>query len=102
MSRRYWEIRGFDSTEKIYEVYVPVGCLSERQLKEALRALAARAGLSLEEIIGAYARRRTRIANDLLEVTREGPFPIFMCGQNPHFIARVVNEKHEPIGIDKQ
>jgi hypothetical protein len=55
-----------------------------------LKALAAKAGLGFDEIVGAYAKRRTKIANNLLEVQREGPHAIFMCGSNPHFIASIV------------
>jgi hypothetical protein len=88
---RYWRIEGYDSLTKIYDQEVEVSCFSEKQIRALLMALAARAGLGFAEIVGAYARRRSRIANDLLSVRRESrPYPIFSCGGNPHFIARVV------------
>ena len=85
-----WEIRGYDGTEKIFEVRVPAGYFTENQIQELLKTLAAKAGLSFNEIVGAYAKRKTRLANDFLEVRRDGPKSQIMCGSNPHFIARIV------------
>jgi hypothetical protein len=61
-----------------------------------LRALTAKAGLDYREIVGAYARRRTKIANDLLEVRRDGPYQHFWCGNNPHFEVVLVDENGKP------
>jgi hypothetical protein len=52
--------------------------------------LTAKAGLSFDEIVGACAKRRTKIANEHLQVQRDGPYPVFMCGSNPHFIASIL------------
>jgi hypothetical protein len=54
-----------------------------------LMALTAKAALSYDEIVDAYATRRTKIANDHLRVHKDGPLPTFYCGSNPHFIASV-------------
>jgi len=43
-----------------------------------------------DEIVGAYAKRRTRIANNLLHVHKDHRNYHFMCGVNPHFSARVI------------
>jgi len=91
MSSRYWHIEGYDSLTQIYDRKVKLGYFTERQIQSVLMALAAKAGLSFDEIVGAYATRRSKIANDLLSVHRDGPYPIFLCGGNPHFIARVVD-----------
>ena len=88
MKQRYWHIIGYDGTDKIFERKVKIGCYSENQMKQLLRALVARAGLDFEEIIGAYAKRRTRLSNDLLHVHREFRGGTLMCGTNPHFIAK--------------
>lgn len=90
--RRYWRIQGHDSTEITYERRIPIGQLSEKQLQELLKALTAKAGLTYDEIVGAYATRRTEIANDLLQVHRDRPNPHFWCGNNPYFDACVVDE----------
>lgn len=91
MTKHYWLIRGFDSTVQIYEREVPVGCLSETQIKNLLRCLVSRS-LSFDEIVSAYARRSSKIANNLLEIQKDGPNPIYMCGTNPHFIARAMKQ----------
>ncbi len=90
MSTRYWHIEGYDSLTKIYDRKVKVGCFSMKQLPALLMALAAKAGLNLDEIVGAYAYRRSTIANNLLSVQKHGPYPVFFCGDNPRFIARLV------------
>ena len=91
-TKKQWLIRGYDSTDMIYEKIVDVGQFTEDQIIAPLKALAAKAGLGFDEIVGAYAKRRTRIVNNLLEVRIEGPHTIFMCGSNPHFIASIVFE----------
>lgn len=89
---RYLVIEGYDGTERIFRRRVFAGCYSERQLDDLLRALAAKAGLTFNEIMGAYARRGTRIANDLLSVQHDMKHRTWSCGDNPHFTARVVEE----------
>ncbi len=91
---KYWYIEGYDSTRKIYEKTVKSGCFSEKQIQNLLMALAANAGLNFNEIIGAYAKKKTRIANDLLYVHRDGLHPIFSCGDNPHFHARIITTQN--------
>ena len=89
---RYWEIRGFDSLKPIFEIKVKIGCLTETQLKALLMALVAKAGLTFCEIVGAYTKRGTKLSNSLLLVQRDGGSPIYTCGDNPHFIARVITD----------
>jgi hypothetical protein len=91
----YWLIRGYDGTKLIFEKRVRLGQLTTEQIRRVLQSLAARAGLGFDEIIGAHARRRTKIANDLLKVTGDGHS--YMCGLNPHFIATVADENGKPL-----
>lgn len=86
---RYWKICGYDSTTPIFEAKVPIGCMTEEQLKTTLRCLTAKAGLCFDEIVGAHVKRRTKMANSLLQVQKDGPYPTFHCGDNPFFTARV-------------
>lgn len=90
MINRYWHIEGYDSLTKIYDRKVKVGYFSEKQIQALLKTLAARAGLNFNEIVGAYAARSSKIANDLLSIQKDGLHAIYSCGDNPHFIARVV------------
>ncbi|MGH7204845.1 MAG: hypothetical protein ACREI2_01405 [Nitrospiraceae bacterium] len=92
MSDLYWHIEGYDSLNKIYERKVKVGYFSQNQIQALLMALAAKAGLSFNEIVGAYAKKGTKIANELLSIQKDGPYSIYSCGDNPHFIARVIRE----------
>ena len=91
MTKRYWRIIGYESESRVFETHIPVGCLSERQLKELLKALTAKAGLSLDEIVGAYVRKNTRRSNDLLLVQKEKHHQEYMCGDNPYFVAEVIS-----------
>jgi hypothetical protein len=89
-NKPYWLIRGFDSTTMTYERRVPASQITQDQMKALLRALAAKAGLTCDEIVGAYATRRTKIANDLLQVHKDGPHAKFSCGSNPFFVAEIL------------
>lgn len=93
MTTRYWRICGYHSGSKIFETHVPVGCFCERQVKELLKVLAAKADLTLDEIVGAYARMNTTYSNDLLLVQKDKPHPVYMCGDNPYFIAGVIESE---------
>lgn len=98
---KQWLIKGYDGSSVIYERRVDVGQLTQDQVKALLMALTAKAGLTFDEIVGAYAKRRTKAANNLLRVQREGPYSIFMCGSDPHFIASLVfRDSGKPIRPD--
>jgi hypothetical protein len=92
--RKYWRIVGYDSTEKIFEDDVLLGCYTEQEMENLLRALVSRAGLTFREIVDSYARSNARRYKSLLEVQREtGPDKfILSCGSNPYFIASVVEK----------
>ena len=93
MPKKMWEICGYDSDKKIFETYAPIGYFSERQIQELLKALVAKAGLTFDEIVGAYAKRSTKASNTLLSINKEGPYPQYMCGPNPYFVARIVERE---------
>ncbi|MFC1720107.1 hypothetical protein ACFL00_03090 [Pseudomonadota bacterium] len=88
---KVWKIEGWHSTTKIYERELKLGYFSDNQMETLLRTIAAKDGLKFDEIIGAYARRRTKIANDLLVVHSDRKFHSYTCGDNPYFTARVVD-----------
>jgi putative addiction module component (TIGR02574 family) len=92
MKKLCWRIRGYDSLKPIFERTVELGQFTENQIGHLLMVLAAKAGLSYEEIVGAYAKRKTKIANDFLVVHRDPKYPSVSCGLNPHFVASVVDE----------
>ncbi len=83
--KRNWRICGYDSSTKIFEITVAVGQMTDNQIEQMLKALAAR-------IVGAYAKRRTKIANDLLAVHPESESATFRCGNNPFFVTPIVDD----------
>jgi hypothetical protein len=93
MKQRYWHIEGYDSFTKIYDRKVRYGYFSENQIQNLLKTLSAKAGLSSDEIVGAYAKKNTNISNELLVIKKEKTHQVYMCGDNPHFIARVIVEE---------
>lgn len=92
----YWLIEGYDSTTQIFSAKFKVTLISERQIEPLLKALTARAGLTLEEIVGCYMMKHTKRYSRHLEVHRDVNLrrhgTILTCGSNPHFVARVVKE----------
>ena len=91
--KKYWRIVGYDSTKKIYEDKVLLGCYTEREMSDLLRALTSRAGLTFQEIVDSYGRRNARRYKPLLEVQKQArPKFCLMCGSNPYFVASVVEE----------
>jgi hypothetical protein len=93
MEKLYWRICGYDGSKEIFDMNVGHGQFTEDQIKHLLRALAAKAGLTDAEIVGAYAKRKTKIANDLLSVQKDFDHPTYACGDNPSFVASVVDER---------
>ena len=96
-TERYWLIQGNDSCKIIFETKVPVGQFTYDQICQLLRALAAKVGLTFSEIVGAYATRRTKIANDLLEVNKNYIYHTFSCGVGPTFSATIVDADGKPL-----
>ena len=97
MSKRYWRIRGYESTKKIFDKTLSIGQFNGKQIEDCLKALAAKAGLNFDEIIGAYTKRRTKIANGLLDVQWDAKYSTWTCGSNPYFMAAIVDESGKPI-----
>jgi hypothetical protein len=89
--KRYWHIRGYKKFDTIFDETIPVRCLTEGQLKALLKCLAAKGGLSLEEIIGAYVKTETKRAHRILEV--HGFYPEYFCGDDPSFVTTIVDEE---------
>ena len=92
MSELYWHIEGYNSPNKTYDRKVKAVYFSEKQIQVLRMALTAKAGLNFDEIVGAYAKKGTKIANNLLSIQKDGPYPIYSCGDNPYFTARVIRE----------
>ncbi len=92
MGQKYWHIQGFDGLNTIYDQKIKAGCISTNEIENLLKVLVAKAGLNYDEIIGAYAKKGTKIRNELLSVKRDGPYQIYNCGVGPNFMARIIDE----------
>lgn len=65
-------------------------------MKDLLRALTAKHGLTDEEIVSSYARSNTKIATPQhLEVQVHGKPYSLSCGNNPHFEALLKSDESE-------
>ena len=101
MNKTFWLIRGHDGFKTIFERKVKLGQFTVDQIQNLLQALAAKAGLDFDEIVGAYAKRKTKIANGLLFVHKDPRHPTYMCGSVPVFTASVVDENGKMIVYPK-
>lgn len=99
MSKRYWLIQGHDGVATTFKTKVGIGQFTSDQIRDLLKALTAKMGLTCDEIVGAYAKRGTKIANDHLAVHHD--FPTYMCGSNPFFTASIVDESGKIISKRK-
>lgn len=92
----YWLIEGYDSTKKIFSKKFKTTLIGQRQLEPLLKTLAAKAGLTLDEIVDCYLMKHTERYRPHLEVHRDiNPEQLRMiltCGSNPHFVVRIVKE----------
>jgi hypothetical protein len=84
-----WLIHGYDSHKKIFETKLSTNKLSVNQAEALLKTLAAKAGLTFDEIVGAYMKRKTKGSNVHLAIQRDVANYSIMCGNNPHFIAKI-------------
>jgi hypothetical protein len=93
--QQHWVITGYESTRKIYERKVKAGIFNEKQTERLLMALSAK-DLTFDEILGACAKKKTKISNGLLTVHRETARYLFWCGQNRYFTAEIAEHKGKP------
>ncbi len=97
MGKRFWRIRGERSFETVFDQTLPLGSITNDQLKALLRCLAAKANLTNEEIVGAYAKRKTKRTQEFMPVQPNGPTPRYYCGIDTVFTAIIVDEAGESV-----
>ena len=93
---KYCEITLWSGTNELFHTEIPVGCISDRQLRDLLRCLVGKAGLSFQEICDSYVKRNTRRYAPHLEVNMESDQTrtIISCGGDPFAVVLV---KHLPV-----
>jgi hypothetical protein len=99
--QRYWRIRGYDDTREIFELWVELEQISYERIKQVLKTLVAKATLNYSEIVGAYAKRRTKFANNNLAVSWESESGAFRCGTDLRFTASVVDANGKTVSYPK-
>src|SRR5271157_3873577 len=97
MGKRFWRIRGDRGCETIFDQTLPLGSITDDQLKALLRCLAAKANLTNEEIVDAYVKRKTKRAQEFMPVQPNGPAPGYYCGFDTVFTAIIVDEAGERV-----
>ena len=95
--RRFWRIRGHEKLDTVFDMTVPTGCLTHEQLKDLLRCLSAKANASFEDIVGAYVKRKTKLAHEFLEPQSSFPETGYWCAGDVQFVAILVDEKGDRI-----
>lgn len=91
MNQRVWIIEGWQGQTSFWSKEIPYSTLSESQVKDVLRCLVTKHGLSEEEIVSAFARANSGFYAPHLEIQTSGakePW-CMSCGDNPYFTARV-------------
>ena len=90
--KRFWKIKIYDGTSLLFQRKVLYGQITESSMINLLRVLVAKHSLNEDEIIEGFAKKRTKIHSELLEVKRlnGGPYG-FTCGDSPYAIAVVEN-----------
>jgi hypothetical protein len=83
MNKLYWRSRGYELLTLVFDRTVEHSQFSTHQMKHLRKTFTAKASLDYNEIVGAYAKRGTKIANDL----KDSSYPTLNCGVNPHFSA---------------
>ena len=91
--KKYWRIQGWDGSSLLFERKVLFGQITECSMKNLLRTMVAKLSLDEDEIISSYAKKRTKIYFNHLEVNRNrgGPYG-FTCGNNPYVTAVIEKE----------
>jgi hypothetical protein len=91
MMNQSWLIRGYDGTTLIYEKIVPLASLTEKRVQSLLQTLTAKAGLTNDEIVAAYARRGSKLHDSHLDVRKDCAQCMLSCGSNPYFVAVTID-----------
>lgn len=97
MKSKCCEITLWSGTDKLFCTEIPIGCITDKQLKDLLRCLVGKAGLSFQEICDSYVKKNTRRYTSHLEVISEcnSARTIISCGGDPYAVALVKRRSDE-------
>lgn len=91
--QQFWVVRGYHSFEEIFTKRIPYASITEDRLIKLLKCLAAKEGLTLDEIVDAYTTGKDGTPNNqLLAVQQDSNGMVIQCGDNPYFVAKLEND----------
>lgn len=88
---KYWKIEVRDGFELLYERIVLRGQMSDSKVEDLLKALVCKYGLEDDEIVNCYAKKRTKIKENKLNINRSDA-KIITCGTNPYAVATAIEK----------
>lgn len=77
---------------KISEMLIPSGHITDQMLDSLLETLAARHGLSDDEIASCFCRKSCKKHSKLLEVRYDKASRTRECGYDPYYTASLIDE----------
>lgn len=89
---KYWIVEHYDSTELVSEYKINYGCMTEKQMENLLKTFVVKYSMNDEETINSFVKKNTKAYTGFLEISKSSPPFSISCGDNPYFIARVVEE----------
>ncbi|MBR9886431.1 MAG: hypothetical protein GYB20_01840 [Oceanospirillales bacterium] len=95
--KRFWHIRGMNGLEQMSELMIPSGSVTDKNLELLLQALVAKYSLCDDEIASCFYRKNCKAHSSLLEVRHDKKNRTIECGENPYFIAVLVDENGQII-----
>jgi hypothetical protein len=97
MAKRFWRIGVQKGYETLFDKIIPAGSITDAQLRELLKCLAAKT-MSYEDIVGGYVKRKTKLAHKFLDVQGDGlGYYCGIVGSDPTSIASLLDENKKPI-----
>jgi hypothetical protein len=91
MSKRQWEIVGYDSATEVFRTALPEGSLSTTEMRTLLQRLASR-HLSENEVVMASLRKNASEYAPFLEIQQAhgtSVFTLTTTGSGHHYIASI-------------
>jgi hypothetical protein len=81
--------------EKISELVIPSGYITDLKLDALLQTLAAKHGLSDDELVSCFYRKNCKNHSSLLDVRYDNKNRTRGCGHDPYYSASLIDENGE-------
>lgn len=91
--KKYWRIRGMRGLEKVSELIIPSGNITDLKLDSLLQTLTAKNGLSDDELASCFYRKNCKHHSSLLSIRYDNKNRTRECGADPYYSASLIDEK---------